>query len=379
MRRILPLIPVLVLAAAGAPVEAEEGPSPKAVHSAIRRGAEWLRGRVAEGLEGRTWHDPLELVVLTLHHAGANLEDEAYAQSLDRLQSVPLQFTYRVSVLAMALAEINPGRYRDRLAHSAQWLVDTQLAGGEWGYPGSIQGRGRQPYPATVAPPAWPEGEEAPPDGARPPVVRRAVVPTFEGEKGDFSNTQFAILGLRACRDAGIDIPKATWEAALDFLVKTQRSDGGWGYHYAGQPDDASYASLTCAGTCSAAICLHALGKRPDQHAAIRKAKAWLGKNLDIRKNAGQDRSAILGPSTWQYYHLYSLERVGRVLGWKEVGDTAWYPAGATWILGQQRGDGSWEDPAGTEFGGRPGYLTVADTCFAILFLAQATPPLTGG
>ena len=49
---------------------------------------------------------------------------------------------------------------------------------------------------------------------------------------------------------------------------------------------------------------------------------------------------------------------------------------GARFLLDAQRTDGSWDDASGQN-PSRGSYLTVADTCFAILFLARATPPLT--
>ena len=195
--------------------------------------------------------------------------------------------------------------------------------------------------------------------------------------KGDFSNTQVAILGLRACREAGIELPKETWKGALEYLRTFQRPDGGWGYVVQGQQDGASYASLTCAGACSLAICLNALGTgdvRSD--AGMKKALAWLDKHLDPSRNVGIDQSEVLGPSPWQYYHLYSLERVGRVLNSETIGKRPWYAEGARWLLGAQAGDGSWADGPGP-MSPRPSYLTPADTCFAILFLARATRPIT--
>jgi hypothetical protein len=362
--------------AGGVDALADEAPSPTAVHEAIRRGAAWLAAAHAGGFEDRTYHDPVELVVLALHHAGTSHEDPVFRRGLEVVTTARPSFTYRVSVMAMALAEINPGQYRERLAHAAQWLVDTQLAGGEWGYPGTLVGRQSRVRAVAVQPPDLPGEEEGRP--ASIPIERRASTPMVAGEKGDFSNTQFAILGLRACRDAGIGIPKATWQAALGYLARSQREDGGWGYDAGGTPDEASYASLTAAGACGAAICLAALGKDVASDAVVRKARAWLDRRFDPARNAGIDRSSVVGPSTWQLYHLYSVERVGSVLGWKEIGGRPWYPAGAAELLRTQRPDGSWQDPAGAGERDRARYLTTADTCFAILFLARATPPLTG-
>jgi hypothetical protein len=372
------LLPVFLLGTVG-PSAADEGPSVKDVHAAIARGADWLREAHAQGFKTRTWHDPVELVVLTLSHAGVPLSDPVMAKGIETIEKTPLQFTYRVSVLAMALERLNAKKYRKRIAHCAQWLVDTQLAGGEWGYPGSLQGPTRQPRSITVDDPTG-EAEEDDTAGRRKPIVieRKIDVETYGKTRGDFSNTQFAVLGLRACRDAGIRIPKETWKGALAYMTKYQREDGGWGYVYFGEQDEASYGSLTCAGLCGAAVCLHALKKSPTNNIVVKKAKAWLDAKFDPARNPGIDSSSIIGPSTWINYNLYSVERVGSVLKWKEIGGRAWYPVGARHLLATQRSDGSWVDPGPHGPGPRPLYLTTADTCFAILFLARATPPLTG-
>ena len=375
MRRTI-LVSLLLVSLFALPARGDDGPSVQAVHRAIHAGAGWLKSEYDGEFETRTWHDPAELVVLTLTHAGVGPTDPVLAKGLAAIEKAPLQFTYRVSVLAMALEQINARKYRARLAHCAQWLVDTQLAGGEWGYPGAIRGPDSQPQAVGVP-------EPTPGDGAAdaPIEIERQIDVALYGEaKGDFSNTQFAVLGLRACRDAGIVVPRKTWQAAYDYMRKTQRKDGGWGYVYFGKQDDASYASLTAAGVAGAAICLHAMKKSPASNAVVKKAKAWLDEHFDPTRNTGIDRSAILGPSSWETYHLYSVERVGSVLGWKELGGQAWYPAGARHLLATQRGDGSWIAGGGAEmFGSRPRYLTTADTCFALLFLSKATPPLTGG
>jgi len=375
----MPRLPALALCLAlgllpaGPRALADEGPSPAEVHRAIAAGAAWLKREHAGGFRSRTFTDPVELVVLTLSHAGVPHGDPVMARGIEMLETVPLAFTYRVSVLAMALERLNGRKYRGRLAHCAQWLVDTQLAGGEWGYPGSIQGPDQQPQAVAVDAP--PPAEEA--DGPVR-IERRVEVASYGKQAGDFSNTQFAILGLRACRDAGIEVPRETWQAAFDYLARTQRKDGGWGYVYAGEQDDASYASLTAAGLASASICLHVLGKPVPSNRVVKKAQAWLDANFDPARNVGIDRSAIVGPSSWETYHLYAIERVGSVLGLKEIGGRGWYPEGARHLLATQRGDGSWVDGGGDDgVGGRAGYLTTADTCFALLFLAKATPPLT--
>ena len=145
-----------------------------------------------------------------------------------------------------------------------------------------------------------------------------------------------------------------------------------------GEQDLTSYASLTCAGACGASICLYQLGKKsPKGQAPVAKALKWLKERWDPAQNMWVENSSTVMPSTWQYYHLYSLERVCSILRLKKIGKRKWYPEGARWVLNQQQSGGGWDDPGGES--NRPRYLTTADTCFAILFLARATPPLTGG
>jgi hypothetical protein len=313
-----------------------------------------------------------ELVVLTLAHSGANLKDEVFAKALADVRKIAPRFTYRAALQAMALAETNPRLHQARIAHCGQWLVDTQLPGGEWGYPGPPEGPGRKTTGILVEPPV---PVDAPPV-ERIVLQRRGSITASGVEQGDFSNTQFAILGLRACRDAGVEVPKETWKAALGYLRKFQRPDGGWGYVMQGNQDEASYSSLTCAGVCSLAICLHALGtKDVKADAGVKKALAWLDKNLDLGQNVGIDRSSVIAPTRWRYYHLYSLERAGRVLGLETVGRRAWYAEGARWLLAAQQADGKWSDEA--EEGDRRRFHTPAETCFALLFLARATRPIT--
>jgi len=373
------LLVLLTCLAAAPSLQAREGPSPSEVHEAIERGTAWLKKRIDGQLESETFHSVPELAVLTLSHAGVRLQDKVLAAALTEIVSNELTFTYRVSTLAMALGRINPYKYRARLAYCAQWLVDTQLPGGEWGYPGTVRGRTNETRAEHAKPPVTEKDAAGGPKA--PPIVitRRSDPARYAGAQGDFSNTQFALLGLRACLDARIEVPKTTWQTALAYQLKFQQKDGSWGYVVAGEQDEAGYASLTCAGLVGVAICLHGLGKSPRSHPAVKRGLKWLARHWTPQENAGIEDSSIIPPSTWQYYQLYAVERVGRVLNQKKIGKRKWYPEGAAWLLAQQKADGSWEDPGGDTTGRNPPYLRTADTCFALLFLTLATPPLTGG
>ncbi len=369
-RRACPALALLLLLV-GSPdaARANDGPSRRAVAEAVSSGAAYLKSALADGDVGATkWNATIELVMLTLAHSGVTVGDKTFKEGLKQLGSCELAYTYRVATMAMALRKIDPQRHRRRLAHCAQWLVDTQLPGGEWGYPVWADGFAK---PVEVAPP-FASGPDAEPLPEKIQIKR--VAPKRKG-KGDFSNTQFAILGLKACLDCGIEVPDATWKAALGYIVKYQQRDGSWGYVYGGEQDAGGYASLTCAGVCSVALCWHALGKKnPGKHKAIVKGLAWLARKFRVDRNVDNDQSQIIGLDTWLYYYLYSIERVGKILDIDTIGEHAWYPKGATFILAEQRGDGSWTNKNAPDR--RPSYMRITDTCFAILFLTRATPGL---
>jgi hypothetical protein len=358
-----------------------KGPAPKDVHAAIQRAAAWLQAGNADGFESATKHSTPELVLYTLAHTAVPRDDKVFQAALKEVLACELSYTYRVATQAMALAKLNPYVHRARIAYCAQWLVDSQCADGAWGYPGSVVGRTQSTHALQSKPPVTEEEATGGPKAEPIQITRKVDVKTLTGAEGDFSNTQFALLGLRACREARIEVPAETWETALAYHERFQQPDGSWGYVMKGEQDEAGYASLTAAGAVGVALCLHGMGKKnPKSHPAAKKALAWLQKNWKPEENVGLEDSALIPPSTWQYYHLYAIERVGRVFNLKKIGKRDWYADGAAWILAEQRSDGSWKDPAGdTTAASELPYLHTAATCFAILFLARATPPLTGG
>ena len=102
--------------------------------------------------------------------------------------------------------------------------------------------------------------------------------------------------------DCGIEIPKTTWKSALNYIVKYQQRDGSWGYVYGGEQDAAGYASLTCAGICSVALCWHGMGKKkPLKHTATFIIH---GKD-DMTVKVGGSRRAAKSLKSWKYPYRY--------------------------------------------------------------------------
>jgi len=100
-------------------------------------------------------------------------------------------------------------KYQKRLAQCAQFLVDNQCANGQWTY-----GDPSIFVESVVVPPPLPKGKGV----RRVPVTRKREGPAA----GDNSNTMYALLGLRACHDGGIDLPTATVELAAKWWRDTQ-------------------------------------------------------------------------------------------------------------------------------------------------------------
>ncbi len=213
----------------------------------------------------------------------------------------------------------------------------------------------------------------------------------------DFSNVQFAALGLQIAQDHGISLPddmfaslalllvgamttegepepgrvsvEAPLEARLGLTrVSTARvfraAPGGWGYTdpRKGKADhDKPYASMTAAGVSSLAIALNALRKgRLASQPSIRKliqqgdralesGYVWISNRFD---EFVSDRREL-------YYALYSLEKAGDLCKVECFGSHDWYAEGAMKLIEKQRMNGGWG--------------TYVDTSLALLFLTRAT------
>jgi hypothetical protein len=213
---------------------------------------------------------------------------------------------------------------------------------------------------------------------------------TKQRSRNDPSNIQYALLGLRAAAQSGIKVPRDVWIDSIESMLRFHEAPSGSGtvrtgvgprevdpagFHYADGEKKAS-GSMTATGICVLAICDEMLqGKVPTQLApeflrAKAQAIAWLEDHFAVDANPS-------GDDAWTYYYLYGLERVGSLLGLERIGTHLWYKEGATQIVRSQGADGSWSASGGkTEWPPRP--MTNANTCFALLFLAQATKVSSG-
>lgn len=298
----------------------EPRPLAERVNAAIDSGVAFLLATQREdgswSYQGSHRTGASALAVYALLQCGVPPDDEAVVRGLERVGLDDTARTYDTACLLMALAAQDPDRNREWIDELATALVAWQNNAGDWGYPGGA----------------------------------------------DMSNTQYAVLGLRAATYAGADVPVSVWQRVGELLLRPT-PDGG--YSYSGGPG--STASMTAAGVGSLAICDTMLSRAAALPAELferfrarrEEGLTWMDARVDSYMEVDT------GP--WPYYALYGVERVGALTGTTRLAGRDWYAEGAERLLARQAADGAWSG-------------ATVQTCFALLFLSRATsrPPKTG-
>jgi hypothetical protein len=356
-------------------VQDEPEVDPKAVNAAIDKGLQWMvkkfeSNRIAE-------QKYVELVLLTVIHGGLDPNHPLIRENFQKMLGHSLSETYNVGLKGLLLEKVNRKAYQMQLAEIASFFTESQCENGQWTY----NGRGRKLTPTAYLP-VMTGGKKKDPSGSTqtseegPPPGKDLKLPppgrANSKKAGDNSNTQYAVLGLFAASRGAVVVPKETWLQVEKWFDTKQNPDGGWGYLNADVPGagmvttDASSGSMTTAALTCLIVSKFYLGKDWKKEPSIEKGLAWLGRNFAVNTNPG-------GPVIWHYYYLYGLERVGMISDQKELGGHRWYKEGAEYLLKSQNADGSWK---GATMTGAELTDALSDTCFAILFLKRATPPL---
>jgi hypothetical protein len=333
---------------------------PKTLDDAVRGGMAFLKEKALRfGAESKSD----ELVLWTWLQAGVPETDAEFQALLKTVVDKKLLSTYNVSLMAMALEELDRVKYQKRIAQCAQFLLDNQCVNGQWEY---------------GKPTIFAEEVNVPPPSPKTKKVQKVVVTRKrEGEPtGDNSNSMYAMLGLRACHDANIVIPRATVELAAKWWRDTQSRTGtakgalgaaeGWCYS---RHDHKPYGSMTAGGVGSLVICDYILNIDWKKDANVLAGMEWLAKNFSVSFNPGPYEHAAMEMNSQHqyYYYMYALERAAILYGVDQIGPHVWFTKGTLALLDSQREDGSWR-AKGTD--------PTADTCFAILFLRKATRAL---
>lgn len=326
--------------------------SPGEIAAAIVRGVRLLRRDLAEDgrallVSDRDGHHVIgstALAVLALRAADCPATHPAIAKAVETTLLAfdkegapalrPLEErgreTYVLSLLAIALAEIDPARYRVPIEALRQRILSGQQSMGAWGY--------------------------------------RCLGPTDQGDPGRWDNscTQYAVLALRALAGKGFAVPPETWQKIVGHLERGVNEHGRWGY----DPWNAGNAlSMTSAGIGSLAIALEGLHGREAarairDHPALARGRAYLGRLLM--------EGELPGASTYAFYGVERACVLTATKTFRSANRTfEWYYAGARHLLATQTADGAMHGPAGD-------YGSALDTAYAILFLARATRTVGG-
>src|SRR5262245_45680416 len=101
----------------------------KNVDEAIRKGVEYLRTAESSGWDAHI-NNCDELILLTLIHADVPESDAKVQELLKRVLTAPMERTYKVSLLAMCLEDLDRVRYQNKIRDCAQFLVDNQCQNG---------------------------------------------------------------------------------------------------------------------------------------------------------------------------------------------------------------------------------------------------------
>src|SRR5262245_51981576 len=100
------------------------------IDDAIRKGVDYLK--TAESIVA--WQEfggnSDELLLWTLVHADVPTRDPVFQTLLQRILAGELKRTYKVSLQAMILEEIDRVAYQPRIWQCAQFLIDNQCANG---------------------------------------------------------------------------------------------------------------------------------------------------------------------------------------------------------------------------------------------------------
>ena len=246
--------------------------------------------------------------------------------------------TYDRAMRLQSLAAVGNPKFEPWLKRDAAWLVDTMTEQGNW---------------------------ETNNFGAR------------SAGYGDNANGQYAILGLWAAAQAGVDVPSTTWQRADAYWRFAQRPSmapgaGGWAVTSSASVKKGANlnafanqvsASMTAGGTLSLYLTeMYLYGpKRVEVGQAyspdLQRGIDWLDANFSLDK--------LDGDSDF-YFYSWTIQNVGQATGYRTFNKIDWFREVTARLLNTQQPDGTWTGPKGPH----------VSTSFALLYLSRARGPL---
>jgi hypothetical protein len=338
------------------------------IKSAIQRGQGFLLSKLSGLKDGERSFVAYALLKTDINKSDARIQEAVAAavQAATKHFSPGMprygnEFAYTVPCHMFLLEAADPAAYKDSLEKMAGYLIEHQQANGSWFY---------------------------------------TVIPSNVSDAGDTSMTQFALLGLWAAYRAGVEVPVEPLQKAAQWLIQTQRDDGGFVYHpFVGAQASAQGVrySITFSGVSSLLVVRRIFypdSTFGDDIATMTKpkpkSKSSVLKRLDDvpqqarrqitippatfdraisrgLKNIGSRFTSAPVPN-WKTYLLYAMERSAALLDTETFGEYDWYAYASDELVRLQTADGSWSDNA----------APAPATSFAILCLSRATAQALG-
>jgi len=341
-----PLLALLLLIPTRA-AEAPREPLVEQVRKAIEDAKKFLREKQSDKGD---WEPDIQfekiapsgttaLAVLALLVAGEKPDSPTVQRGLVYLRNVKPTHTYTVGLQTMVFAEAGDPKDKLTIQNNVDWLIKAAIRQN-----GKISG--------------WSYTS----DGGRP----------------DNSNTQYALLGLYAGKQAGAQIKREVWEQILAYYQGTQTQEGGW-YYVLGQREPS--LTMTTAGLCG----LLMAGMEADAGRKLRPdgsdpqcGEYPANENLAKATKWVTDHFNIPNYTNYIYYNLYGLERAGRLSGQRFFGDHDWYREGCEYLTDKGINSPIRQHSDGSFFvrGSLYDRSAVVSTSLALLFLSKGRTPI---
>ncbi len=280
------------------------------------------------------------LVTLALLYAGETPQNPALAPTMKYLRTEPMPGCYSRSFRVHIWAHL-PDEYLPNLKADVDWLMN--VSNTDLTFPHPVVGELENNIDAATG---------------------KRKAPVYY----DNSITQYGHLAIWEALKRDVQLPYLVFQQMSDYWLRAQGADGGWGYkdNAAGLED--AYGSMTAAGVTCLIIAqqgLHRTMHTPDPKItkAIDKGIQWLDRKFDGIRCVGNNSDR----RNYDIYYTVCLERAALAGGTSTLNGKDWFRECAAQIV---------EKVMKSPDGNVNGSMQVADSAFALMFLARGRVPV---